>query len=155
MYYPLNTYLLRLKMEVTLTLTFQCHSTSNVIGLIIMTTYYCLMVTYGLTRLVLQDITLQNLSDWLLTFQRSLKVKCDGGIGLLIYDYPLLFNGNIWPNSSSFTRYKIHSLSDLDFDLSRSLKVKCGGATGLPYMVNLVNMVNWTSHMWFPINVYW
>ena len=29
---------------------------------------------------------------------RSLKVKCDGGIGLPIYDFLLVFNSNIWIN---------------------------------------------------------
>ncbi len=32
---------------------------------------------------------------------RPLKVKCDGGIGLPIYDCLLVFNSNIWPHSVS------------------------------------------------------
>ena len=34
-----------------------------------------------------------------LELSRSLKVKCDGGIGLLIY-FLLVFNSNRWPNSA-------------------------------------------------------
>ncbi len=32
---------------------------------------------------------------------RSLKVKCDGGFGISIYDLLLLFNSNIWLNSAA------------------------------------------------------
>ncbi len=37
------------------------------------------------------DLTLSDLS-------RSLKVKCEGGIGLPIYGFLLMFNSNIGPN---------------------------------------------------------
>ncbi len=64
-------------------------------------------------------------------FSRSLKVKCDGGIGLPIYDFPLMFNYNIWPNSVALRDISLWNLSDLDIDLSRSFKVKCNSVTGL------------------------
>ena len=59
-----------------------------------------------------------------LAFQRSLKVKCDGGTGLPIgvYDFLLVFNSNIRPNSAPLRYISFQNLSDLDFDFSRSLK---------------------------------
>ncbi len=53
----------------------------------------------------------------------SLKVKCDGGIRLPIYDFLLLFNRNIWHNSTPLRDISLQNLSDLDTDLSSALKV--------------------------------
>ncbi len=77
----------------------------------------------------LQDIRLQNLSDLEFYLLRSLKVKCDGVIGLPIYAF--LFNSNLWPISALLQDIRLSNLSDLDFDLSRSLKVKCDSVIGL------------------------
>ncbi len=63
---------------------------------------------------------------------RPLKVKYDGMIGLPVYDFLLMFNGNIGPNWAPSGDIRLLNLGDLDFDLSRSLKVKCKGAIGLP-----------------------
>ncbi len=71
---------------------------------------------------------------------RTLKVKCDGGTGPPIYDFLLVFNSNIAPNSAPLRDMGLQNLSDLDFDLSRSLKVKCDCLIGL--------------HIWFPTNIY-
>ncbi len=45
-----------------------------------------------------QDIRLWNLSDLDTDLSMSLKVKYDGAIGLLTYDFLLMFNTNILPN---------------------------------------------------------
>ena len=62
----------------------------------------------------------------------SLKVKCNIAIGLPIYGFLLMFNGNIVPNCAPLRDIRLQNLSDLDLDLSRSLKVKCVSAIGLP-----------------------
>ncbi len=41
---------------------------------------------------------LRDLSDVDFNLSRSLKVKCDGAIGLPICDLLLVFNCNTWPN---------------------------------------------------------
>ncbi len=55
-------------------------------------------------------------------FVRSLKVKCDGVIGLHIYS-------NICPNSAPSQDISLQNLNDVD--LARPLKVKSGGAVRL------------------------
>ena len=62
---------------------------------------------------------------------RSLKAKCEGAIVLPIYDFLLMFNSNIWPNTALLRDLRLQNFGDLDFDLSRSLKVKCNSAVGL------------------------
>ena len=47
------------------------------------------------------------------------------------YAFLLMFNSNIWPNSTPLQDTKLRNLSDLDLDLSRSLKFKCDGVIGL------------------------
>ena len=74
---------------------------------------------------LLQDIRLQNLRDVDVDPSRSLKVKCEGAIGLSIYGSLLMFNSNLGPNYAPLRGIRLQNLSDLDFDLSRSLKVKC------------------------------
>ncbi len=76
------------------------------------------IVTYSLAPL--QDIRLRNLSDLEFDLLRSLKVKCNSVIGLLIYAILLMFNRNIWPNSAPLQDIRLRNLSDLEFDLSRS-----------------------------------
>ncbi len=61
----------------------------------------------------------------------SLKVKCDSVIGLPIYGFLLMFNRNIWPNSTPLRDTRLRNLSDLAFDLSRSLKVQYDSVIGL------------------------
>ncbi len=51
-----------------------------------------------------------------------LKVKCDGAIGLPIYDLLLVFNGKIWPNSGPLWDISLWNLSDLDTDLWTSIR---------------------------------
>ncbi len=63
---------------------------------------------------------------------RSLKVKCDGVIGLPIYGFLLMVNSNIWPNTAFLRDISLQNMSDLEFDLSKSLKVKANDAFGLP-----------------------
>ena len=54
----------------------------------------------------------------------SLKVKCDGAIGLPIWICGfLLFNSNIWPNWAHLLDIGLRHLSDLDFDISMTSKV--------------------------------
>ena len=68
---------------------------------------------------------------------KSLKVKYDGAIGILINGFLLMFNSNIEPLQDIGFR----NLSDLEFALSNSLKVKCDDAIGLP-IYNFLAMVN-------------
>ena len=64
---------------------------------------------------------------------RPSKVKCDGGIGLPIYDLLLMFNSNIGPNyAAPFQDIRLQNQSDLEFDLSMSLQVRCDSLIGLP-----------------------
>ena len=65
---------------------------------------------------------LRNLSDLDFDLSRSLKVKCDGVIGLPIYGFLLMFNSNIWPNSAPLLDISFQNLVDLDINLSRSLR---------------------------------
>ena len=62
----------------------------------------------------------------------SLKAKCDGSFELPIYDFLLVSNSNIWPNSAALRYISLWYLSDFDVDFSRSLKVKSDSAIGLP-----------------------
>ncbi len=83
----------------------------------------------------MRDISLQKIWVTLtLTFDlsRSPKVKCDGAIGLLIYDLLLMFNSNIRPTSATLRDINLRNFGDLNFKLSRSLKVKCDDGIGLP-----------------------
>ena len=57
--------------------------------------YKCLIVTRGVTLLLLQHIRLWNLSDLDFDLSMSLKVKYDSVIGLPIYGFLLVFNSNI------------------------------------------------------------
>ncbi len=73
-------------------------------------TYF--IVTYGLAPL--QDIRLQNLSDFEFDFSQSLEVKCDSVIELQIYAFFFMFNSNIWPNSAPLQDIRLQNLSDLE-----------------------------------------
>ncbi len=47
------------------------------------------------------------MSDLNFDLSRPLKVKCDGGIGLPMCSFLLVFDSNTWPNSiGSFLGYK-------------------------------------------------
>ncbi len=70
---------------------------------------------------------MKNLSDLDIYLSRSLKVKCDGVIGLAIYGFLLMVNINIWPNAAPLRDIRLQNPSDLDFDRSSSLKVKSDG----------------------------
>ncbi len=50
----------------------------------------------------------------------GLVVKSEAGVGHPIYDFPLVFNSNIWPSSALSQDASLHNLSDPDFDLSMS-----------------------------------
>ena len=91
-----------------------------------MLSYYCLIVTYGLTTHS-QDIRLRNLSDLDFDLSRSIKVKCDTVIELPVYIFLLMRNSNIRPKSAPLQDIRLQKQSDHDFDLSKSLKVKCDG----------------------------
>ncbi len=67
----------------------------------------------------------------------SLKVECDGGIGLTIYDLLLIFNSNIWPNSAPLRDISFQNLTDLDSDLERSLRANVITPIDSPYMYML------------------
>ena len=78
------------------------------------------------------DLLPLKICDFEFDFSRSSKVKGDGDIGLPFYDFLLMFNRNIWPNSALLWDTSLRNLSDLEFDLSRSPKVKSNGANGPP-----------------------
>ncbi len=84
---------------------------------------------------------------------RSIKVSCDGVIGLPIYDFLMVFNFNIWPNSAPLQDIDLHNLSDLDIDLSRTLKVKCDCVIGLPIyaLILMVNNNNGLTQLFYGI----
>ncbi len=91
-----------------------------------------------------------NQGDLDFDLSRSIKVKCDGTIGVPIHGFLLMFNSNIGPNWAPLRDISLVSLqnpSDLDFDLSRSLKVKSNGSVGLPiYDFLLVSNSNYMSN---------
>ncbi len=66
----------------------------------------------------------------------SLKVKCDGAIGLTICGFLLMVNSNIWHSTALLRGISLQNMNDLEFDLSRSLKVKSNGAVELPIMTS-------------------
>ncbi len=68
--------------------------------------------------------TTQYVSDLDFDLSGALKAKCDGAIGLLLYDFLLAFNRNIWHNTATLQDI-ISNLRVLDTYLSRSLKVNC------------------------------
>ena len=67
---------------------------------------------------------------------RSLKVKCDGGIGLTIYDFLLILSANIWRNSAPLRDISFQNLIDLDSELERSLGSNVLTLMDSPYMVS-------------------
>ena len=101
----------------------------------------------GLTLLPLQDIRLWNLSDLDFDISRSLKVKYDTVIGLPIYNFLLVFNSSIWPNSASLRDISCQNVSDLNIDLSTSLKSNVITSIYSPYMFYFSDAVH-TLHWW-------
>ncbi len=55
---------------------------------------------------------------------RSVRVKCNGAIGLPSFGFLQIFNSNMWPNSTPWRDIRPQNLSDLDFDLSSLLNFK-------------------------------
>ena len=55
---------------------------------------------------------------------RSQNVKSDGGIGLQMYDFLLIFSSNIWATLAHLWHTSFQNLSDID-------KVKCNDNSGL------------------------
>ncbi len=53
-----------------------------------------------------------NVGDLEFGLSRSLKVKCDGAIELLIYGFLLMFNSSIGPNSAPLQDIRLQNLSD-------------------------------------------
>ncbi len=94
--YVYHRSLLSLKIWVTLTLTYQGHTGSNVM----VSLDSLLMVNSNLwpNSAPLRDERLQNLGELDFDLSRSPKVKCDGAFGLPIYGFLLIFNSNIGPN---------------------------------------------------------
>ena len=82
--------------------------------------------------------TFENIQHLNCDCSRSLKVKCDGSTRLPKYNFILVFNSNIWPNSAHLRDIRLLNLSDLEFDLSKSLKVKYDSVIGLPTYVFLL-----------------
>ncbi len=62
----------------------------------------------------------------------SLKVKCDGAIGIPIYGFLLMFNSNMAPNQGILRDIRFPNHGNLNFDFSGSPKVKSNGAVRLP-----------------------
>ncbi len=60
---------------------------------------------------------LQNLSDLDFDLSRSLKVKCNGAVGLPICDFLLAFNSNTWPHSAPLEDMSLRNLSEIDIDI--------------------------------------
>ncbi len=96
----------------------------------------------------------------------SLKIKCDGDVGLFIYCFLLMFNNSIWHNAAFFMRYWAPNVSGLEFDLWGPAKIRCNGAVGLTiYEFLLISTSNHMSisHRWavigncklHPISIIW
>ena len=49
-------------------------------------------------------------------------MKCDGGIGLTIYNFLLILSANIWRNAAPLRDIGFQNLTDLDSELERSLR---------------------------------
>ncbi len=75
------------------------------------------------------------MSDPDFDLSRSLKVKCDSVIRLPIYAFILMFNSNIWPNSSPFQDKSLRNLSDLVFDFQGHSRSNVMASLDVPYMV--------------------
>ncbi len=71
---------------------------------------------------------------------RSLNVKCDGGIGLTICGFLLMFKSIIWPNSAAIRDIRLQDLSDLDFDFQGDTRSN----VMVPFLFHAI---------WFLINV--
>ena len=67
---------------------------------------------------------------------RSLKVKCDGGIGLTIYDFLLILSANIWHNAALLPDIGFQNLTDLDGELKMSLRSNVITLMDSPYMLS-------------------
>ena len=76
------------------------------------------------------------MTDLEIDLSRSVKVKCDGVIGLAIYAFLLMVNSNKGPNLAPLLDIRLQNLSDIEFDLSTSLKVKSNDAVGLSILVS-------------------
>ncbi len=68
-----------------------------------------------------RNIRLWDLSDLDIDLSRSLRVKFDGSIGLLIYGFLLMFNSSssIRPNLAPLWNGRLQNLSDFEFDLPK------------------------------------
>ena len=60
------------------------------------------------------------MNDLAFVLSRSLKVKCDGAIGLSIYGLSLMFN--LWPNLAPLRDIRLRNVNDVEFDHLRPLK---------------------------------
>ena len=78
---------------------------------------------------------------------RSSKVKSNSAAGLLIYNFLLVFNRNIKPNSARLRDTGLQYLSDLELDLLISLKVKFNYAFWIPrtWFLWVFNSKMWTN----------
>ncbi len=81
-----------------------------------MISYKYLIVMVWPNSVILLYARLQNLTEFAFDLSMSSKVKCDGVSGFPIYDFLLVFNSNIWPNSAPLRDMSLQSLGDLDFD---------------------------------------
>ncbi len=136
----------------TLTLTFQGHSKSNLMMRLeskCMISYQCLVSNLWPNLAHLRDIRLRNLSDPTWTFQGQIPQSQIWWSHLTPNnDFLLVFNNNIWPNSALLWDMTLKYISNLEFDLSMSLKVKSNSVVGFPiYDFLLVSNNNMsTSH---------
>ena len=66
----------------------------------------------------------------------SLKMKCDGGIGLTIYDFLLMLSATIWHNSAPLRDISFQNLTDRDSELERSPRSNVITLMDSPYMLS-------------------
>ncbi len=104
---------------------------------------YCLMVTYVLNSLYLQDTSVQNLSDLDFGLPSPFNISHDG-IGVSVYDFRLSFSSTYL---GSLRDTSLQDMSDLAFDLSKSFKVKCYGGVQFPIcdFLSLFNSNTWPN----------
>ncbi len=69
----------------------------------------------------LRYTSLQSQSGLDCNLSRSVKVKCDGAVAVLIHEFLFVSNNNIWPNWTSLRDISLQNLRGLDLDFQGHL----------------------------------
>ncbi len=85
--------------------------------------------------------------DIALDSSRSLKVKCDGGIGRPYIYFVIVLNSNARPNLAPLRDISVQNLSDIESNLPRSLNAKSNGVAELPICICNFQLVSNSINM--------